>query len=364
MDEHEMSKSTNAANVNEPSFTTNRKHHFRLKKRWIVYLILLIGLVPYFCFRMASFGNKLRVLENAATSITQGDSVGPNHLCVATWNLAHGRGATDDNWAEGAQEKEFRIALIAEQITEWNADLVVLNEVDFSATWSGGYDQAKAIAEKAGYHYYLTQSNLDFGFAYGRWNFGNVLLSRYPIEDARVVSLTGVNAWEDWVVGAKRGFSCTVLVTDERRISVVGLHLESRGETTRVQQATDVIETCRGLAFPVLLAGDLNTTPRNAPHSQADEQGKNAFEEVIRETGMSYSPLAKPNSNELTFPSDAPRSTIDWILFNSDAFELVDQTVVQSLLSDHLPVVAEFSIKTRDTMGQRIGVARRTGKQE
>ncbi|MFT7632968.1 MAG: endonuclease/exonuclease/phosphatase (EEP) superfamily protein YafD [Mariniblastus sp.] len=118
------------------------------------------------------------------------------------------------------------------------------------------------------------------------------------------------------------------------------------------------------MAYPVLLAGDLNTTPRIAPHSQADEQGKNAFEEVIRETGISYSPLAKPNSNELTFPSDEPRSTIGWILFNSDAFELVDQTVVPSLLSDHLPVVAEFSIQACDTMGQGTGVARRTGKQE
>ena len=251
---------------------------------------------------------------------------------------------TFDNWEEGSDGKRKRVDQIADQIRDLNADLVILNEVDFSATWSGGLDQATAIAQRAGYRYLVKQSNLDFGFIYGRWHFGNVLLSKYPIRESKVVEFAGVNGWEDWVVGSKRGFACTVQLAPDSHVSIVGLHLESRGEAVRVNEVPDVIDVLSKLEQPIVLAGDLNTTPSHAPHSSTNGQGQNAFELLIEKSGLSFSPTGTPTPDEYTFSTMQPQSVIDWILFESLRLKLVDQQVIKSQLSDHMPVVAEFEL--------------------
>lgn len=316
----------------------------RFKKRWFVFLILLVGLGPYFYFRATSFARKIQTIDFSDAASVGATPEFSGTLRVACWNIAHGRGMTFDNWEEGHDEKSERIRQIAAEISSFDADLVVLNEVDFSATWSGGLDQANAIAQRAGYRYCLKQSNLDFGFIYGRWHFGNVLLSKYPISDAEVVEFAGVNAWEDWVVGSKRGFACTVQLAPETQVSVVGLHLESRSEAVRVKEVPDVCKVTGRLKHPILLAGDLNTTPAHAPHSSTDTDGENAFELLVKQSGLSFSPSNVPAPDEYTFSTMQPQSVIDWIMFESMHLKLIDQHVVNSQLSDHLPVVAEFKL--------------------
>lgn len=314
----------------------------RFRKRWLLYLLLLIVLGPYLFFRATSFARKIQTLEfETATPVVEFDHT----IRVATWNIAHGRGATFDNWAGDGDSKQQRLEEISKLIVEMDADIVVLNEVDFSSTWSGGYDQAATIARLTGYRYMVKQSNLDFGFVYGRWHFGNVLLSRFPVSDAEVVQFAPMNQWESWVVGCKRGLACTVELGPENSVSVVGLHLESRSESVRVKEAADVARVVKRLKHPMIVAGDLNTTPPGAPRSSADEDGKNAFEELINATGLSYSPSVSPTEQELTFSAMDPQTTIDWILFAQPNLTLVDQKVISTQLSDHLPVVAEFRVE-------------------
>lgn len=325
---------------NDPSATSRpslKKRRF--KKRWLVYFLLLVGLGPYLVFRVTSSTRKIQFFEfNNAAEVADLD--GP--LRVATWNIAHGRGATFDNWAEGGDSKQERLRKISQLIVDMDADIVVLNEVDFCSTWSGGHDQAVTIAQQTGYPYLIKQSNLDFGFIYGRWHFGNVILSRYPVSNIRVVEFAPVNEWESWLVGCKRGVACTVELGPENSVSVMGLHLESRGETVRVKEVGDVNRVASHLEKPLILAGDLNTTPTIAPQSNLDANGRNAFEELVSLTGLSYSPALSPAKDELTFPAFGPKTTIDWILFSGDTFSLVEQEVIETQLSDHLPVLAEF----------------------
>ena len=314
----------------------------RFRKRWIPLLLLLVVFGPYLFFRATSFSRKLQSIELATGESTKFTG----KLRVAVWNIAHGRGQTFTNLEGSGAEKRDRVIEIANEIKTFNADVVVLNEVDFCATWSGGYDQADLIAEQAGYRYVLKQSNLDFGFIYGRWHFGNVLMSKFPIKDCEVVSFEPVNRWEDWVVGAKRGLGCTVELNGEVKLSVVGLHLEARSESVRVKEVRDVAEFTSRQEHPLLLMGDLNTTPKIAPYSNTNESGENAFEELVSTTGLSYSPSDVPLESEFTFSSMDPRSVIDWVLFESPELTLVEQKVVRSPLSDHFPAVAEFQIRT------------------
>jgi len=158
-------------------------------------------------------------------------------LSIVSFNIAHGRGTASSNWAEGGQPKQERIAAIAQKLKTIDADIVVLNEVDFNSTWSGGHNQAEAIAIAAGYRYRLEQRNLDFGFIYGSWQFGNTILSHYPIVDAQQIDFPPEKAWEDWLVGCKRGALATVRLTPDKTIRVGAVHLEHRSETVRAAGA-------------------------------------------------------------------------------------------------------------------------------
>ena len=128
---------------------------------------------------------------------------------------------------------------------------------------------------------------------------------------------------------------------------MIGLHLEARGETVRVKEVADVDRVAKRMAHPLIVAGDLNTTPPLAPLSNTDSNGKNAFEELIKTTGLSYSPALAPTEQELTFPALGPKTTIDWILFAEPSLFLIDQEVISTQLSDHLPVVAEFRVEKK-----------------
>ena len=342
-DKTEAEKSSVPLVADARTIESKSKSPRRFKKRWLLCLLLLIALGPYFFFRATSFARKIQTLEfETIVPVAEFDQT----LRVAIWNIAHGRGAIFDNWAGDGDSKQERLKEISELIVELDADVVVLNEVDFCATWSGGYDQAETIAELTGYRYVVKQANLDFGFIYGRWHFGNVLLSRFPVSDVEVVEFAPVNFWESWVVGCKRGLSCTVELDPENSVSVIGLHLEARGETVRVKEANDVARFAERLNHPLIVAGDLNTTPPVAPLSKTGIEGNNAFEELVKSTELSYSPDQAPTEKELTFPAFGPETTIDWILFTEPSLSLVEQRVVSSQLSDHLPVVAEFRLKS------------------
>ncbi len=328
------------------SFLKSRR--FRL-----ILIALAIVLLPFVFFRLTSEARKLVRCDYPEVEVDSTgqkfDSSASSILRVATWNIAHGRGAGDSNWEQGGDEKRNRVDQISEQIRAFDADVVILNEVDFSATWSGGNDQARQIALKAGYPFCIKQANLDFGFLYGRWYFGNVILSRFPVSDAKVVPLKPLNEWESWLVGNKRGLSCIVELPGNRKISVVGLHLESRGEAIRVKQIDDVARHLGQLPSPIIVAGDLNTTPSNFPNSRSDGDGINAFDKLIRQTQFSYKPddiedSADSTSALMTYSTLDPKSIIDWVLFSHE-LKLNDQQTINTQLSDHRPVIATIELK-------------------
>lgn len=331
------SKSSSSGSVHEP----------RVKRWWLIASIILLAilLLPYLFYRTTSDLRKLSRSDfpSIAFSNIEMKPDASTFFRLATWNIAHGRGSGDDNWKEGGDEKLERIKQIAATIRTFDADVVVLNEVDFSATWSGGMDQAELIAQHSGYPVCIKQANLDFGFIYGRWFFGNVILSRLPVSAEKVVELKPLADWESWLVGNKRGVSCSIKVSPHHSVSVVGLHLESRGEPIRVQQIDDVARHCGQLFSPIIIAGDLNTTPQNFPNSQTNADGISAFDKLIEQTQFAFRPDAVTGTESLTFSTINPTALIDWILLSHE-LKRIDQAVVDNQLSDHRPVIATIEL--------------------
>ena len=325
----------------EASRTATIRRRFR--RMMVGGLLFGILLGPYLFYRANSIQERVRVFK---TDVNEGAREDDGIIDLMVWNIAHGRGVANSNWEEGSTLKANRVMQIAAFIRDINPDVVVLNEVDFSAMWSGGFNQAAAIAEAAGFPYYARQVNLDFGFIFGRFQFGNVILSRFPIVNASVIDLPAFRDWEDWLVGCKRGLMSQLDLGSNRIINLAALHLDYRSEACRVDSVTSLIPRFQEVERPLIVAGDLNTTPSTAPYSSETPSGENAFDLLIESTGLQPAPLQVLNVDQLTFPAWAPKRAIDWVLYQPQFFQMESHQVLPSQLSDHLPVMVRLKIKS------------------
>ena len=166
--------------------------------------LCVVAMGPYVISRLRSTERQIRVRSHPVHGPGPASNEPLATIRVLTYNVAHGRGATDDNWEGTAAEKRNRIEEIATLIADAEAHVVVLNEVDFSSTWSGHQNQAEAIARKAGFPYWVEQRNLDFRFVYGSWKFGNAVLSKFPVNGARLVGFPALRSSEQIFAGCKR----------------------------------------------------------------------------------------------------------------------------------------------------------------
>ena len=313
-------------------------------KRWSARLLLVgLGLVfiPYACSRIASPWRCVSL--HARANQTPSPNVAPQRLRVFTYNIAHGRGPIDDNWKGGsAQERLTRLNQIGDLLKELNADIVVLNEVDFDSSWSFGVNQAAHLAEHAGYPYWIEQRNLDFRVLWRTWRFGNAVLSRYPIVEAYKVSLPGEVGWETILAGKKRGVLCEV-DANGTKFRLLAAHLSHRSEPVRVASAQIILKLAEAANTPLLVAGDLNSTPPGFPHSHTDADGKNAMDVFDASGRFARRPESAPQEPGMTYPSIDGQSVIDWILI-PESWQFRDYQVKLSELSDHRPVFAEIDI--------------------
>jgi len=291
----------------------------RLWRRYLLLSVaglLFIGLGPYLYSRLAASSRICRIYSDSETT-PRASNFDPDSLSVVIFNIAHGRGPVDSNLEEGGQQKKERIQRIAEFLQQTDADIVILNEVDFSSTWSGHQNQAQAIAAAAGYPFRGEQRNLDFRFIYGSWKFGNAILSRFPISSSTVIDYPPVRWWEPYLVGKKRGAMFSVKLPNDQTINVVPVHLEHRSEEAR-------------------------STPTGMSGTRSVEGLGNTID-LLNRSELLNGPTLEGTDNDFTYPSDEPRIAIDWI-FTTQNSELIEHRVIQSDLSDHLPVLARIRL--------------------
>ena len=331
----------------------------RIQERWRILplwrraalaglLILLVVFGPYLFSRVASPWRRLKVVgpsgpvSEASAASPALDRSAP--LRLVAYNIAHGRGLATSNWDGGDKvERLARLDAIAALLSEVDADIVVLNEVDFDSSWSHSVNQAAYLAEKAGYPYRVEERNLDFRMLGWTWRFGNAVLSRHPIVDAAVVDLPGFSTWETAAAGKKRAVQADVALGG-LTVRVVGAHLSHRDEELRVRSAQQLTDLAQASSHSLIVAGDLNSTPPGFPQSVSDPSGANAV--AVLDAGRAFlrHPLSTPDPAAMTFHSDRPRSVIDWILIPSH-WHFAAYRSIDTKLSDHRPVVASIEIR-------------------
>jgi endonuclease/exonuclease/phosphatase family metal-dependent hydrolase len=242
-------------------------------------------------------------------------------LRIVTYNVHKCRG----------MDRRVRPGRIADVLAETKADVVALQEVLSVEGRERERDQARFLATELGMDYHIGENRRLRGGAYG-----NVILSRLPIESVQNYDIT-------WRGRERRGcLRADVRVREGGLLHVFNVHLgtafiERRHQARRL--ISPEILGHRELRGARLVLGDFNEWTRGLASRLLGSHFKSAD---IR------SHLRRAR----TYPGVLPLLHLDHIYYD-EALELRELTLHRSrtalIASDHLPLVADFHLKRRES---------------
>jgi endonuclease/exonuclease/phosphatase family metal-dependent hydrolase len=277
----------------------------------------------------------LAAVAALGTSCASAPADTPATFRVMTYNI----------FAGNDLERQSNLARIAALIDSLQVDVVLLQEVDRRTARSGRVDQAAVLAERTGMHAVFGRS-MDFDGG----EYGNGILSRWPVQSWRVVPLQPEAAEASGHVdpaqsaasqpaqqpGAAqptepRSVLHVVLDAAGGALHVLNTHVDHRAESAaRKAQVLELLAYVAD-AVPrdarVVFGGDLNARPEAAEVRSLAV----LFSDVWPSCGAGDGP---------TFRSDAPDRRIDYIMLAN--LQCTAARVLDTTLSDHRPVVADI----------------------
>lgn len=229
-------------------------------------------------------------------------------LRVMTYNLRFGERAS--------------LEQIAEHIRAFKPDFVALQEVDSKTYRERAPEQnGKDFITELGYRtemYPLYGKSIVYKDGY----YGIGILSAHPYFKVEKLMLPRPQEKEQRVM--LRG---TFEVNGTDTLTFACTHLDYFAEDTRFLQIRTITEKLLESPYPVILGGDFNARPDS---------------KTIRK-GMGDWKLL--TDDDLTFPAEKPSIKIDYLWGDPKSnWRIVRTQAVQSLLSDHLPIVTELEL--------------------
>lgn len=227
---------------------------------------------------------------------------------VMTYNLRFG---------ERASLEQF-----AEHIKAFKPDFVALQEVDSKTYRERAPKQnGKDFITELGYRtemYPLYGKSIVYKDGY----YGIGILSKHPYFKVEKMMLPRLQKKEQRVM-----LQGTFEINGKDTITFACTHLDYFAEDTRFVQIQMITEALSKSPYPTILGGDFNARPDS---------------KTIRKGMADWKLLT---DNDLTFPSDKPSIKIDYLWGDPESdWRIVRTQAVQSLLSDHLPVVTELEL--------------------
>jgi len=207
----------------------------------------------------------------------------------------------------------------ARVIQATDPDIVVLNEVDSGTARSFGVLQADSLGALLNLHATFGRS-----IDYDGGQYGNALLSRYPIVNFRIVDLSTDSLREG------RSIFISQIDMEGDTLTIMGTHI-GLSPQERNEQINQIIEVLAD-EHNYILAGDFNFEPTSENYQIITRYVRDGLKE------LSPSPAT-------TFPADNPDRRIDYI-FVSEAIEVVQSDDFQwpekTSASDHQPQILHF----------------------
>ena len=259
----------------------------------------LLGLIALLLFGVSNAGP---VPAATATKKT---------LRIMTYNIHVGVG----------MDKKLNLERIAEVINRERPDLVGLQEVDRGVKRTEGKDQIAELAK-------LTR--MDFSFAhnldYQGGQYGVAILSRFLIQHA------DHQKYENRRETERRGMLRVEVEVDGKKLNFVTTHLDYQYEDGRLFETEQLLRLVDGVAGPLIIAGDFNDEPKGSAYKLMRSKFDDAW--------------AGNKTEGFTYPADKAAKRIDYIFYRaSDRVRVKKVWIVNTLASDHLPVMAELEIR-------------------
>ena len=218
-------------------------------------------------------------------------------------------------------DKKLDLQRIADVINKEKPDLVGLQEVDRGVKRTEGKDE---IAELA------AMTKMEFAFApnldYQGGKYGVAILSRLPIR--KTVHFMFNNKRE----AERRGMLEIEIDLDGKLVTFVTTHLDYQYEDGRLFEAGQLLKLLLDTDGPLIVVADLNDTPDGSAYKLIDVPFDDAWI------------ASKAKGDGFSYPADKPVKRIDHIFYRGHV-RSKKAWVVETLASDHVPVVAELEIQ-------------------
>jgi endonuclease/exonuclease/phosphatase family metal-dependent hydrolase len=231
-------------------------------------------------------------------------------LRIVTWNIHHARGL----------DKRVDVGRIADELRALDADLVLLQEVDVGARRSAGADIPSELAARLEMHAAF-EKNID----YQGGEYGNAILSRWPVVTRENLHYAMLRP------GERRGLLTVSVDAPDGPLAIGCTHIDAReDDAERLQNVGEILAT---VAARDLLAvgGDFNDLPESRVHGALCGPLLDCWVEAGARAGGE------------TYPADAPRKRIDWLLRSPDCGWRTELArVVRTAASDHRAVVFDL----------------------
>ena len=273
-----------------------------------------VGTLTPFLFRLAVLATLLVLVPHAFAKT----------LRVMTYNIHVGVG----------MDKKLDLQRIADVINKEKPDLVGLQEVDRGVQRTQRIDEIAELSK-------LTRMEYAFAFnlPYQGGQYGVAILSRFPIR------ATEHRLYKNLREAERRGFIRAEVKIAGRVVNFVTTHLDYQHDDGRLFEAQQMLAFLSNVKGPLIVVGDFNDIPtgqtsRLMREKFDDSWVRQSYREWLdgshREHGFSY-------------PADKPTKRIDYIFTRrSDEIRTKRVWVVNTLASDHVPVVADLEIGSQN----------------
>lgn len=242
----------------------------------------------------------------------------PAELKIVTWNI----------------ERGVRLSAIAATLQEFDADVVLLQEVDRFADRSGNRDIALELGKALGMHWATVGEFQEIGEGgRGRGATSNqAILSRFPILNPQPIVFSRQKLWR-WRVNPmqpRRG-SRVAIRAETAGVTFYNLHLESGdADDVRREQLEEVLRLHGAAPSAVtVIGGDLNTGDR-ARAGMLQRMADAGFIDALGPVG------SRRTSSKYVQP-------VDWI-FVRGANALGGRVEQREGISDHYPLVSTVAL--------------------
>lgn len=295
----------------------------------------------------------------AITSTSNFYKIPKDTLSIMTYNIGWLSGMTNNKPVERSLDfYETNAESLIGLLETHQVDILALQEIDFGSDRSFNFDQLELVRERMRYPFTAKAVNWDKRYVpfpnwppkhhFGKVNSGQAIASRLPIQSNTVEKLIKPVDQNYFYKSfyLDRLIQCNTILVGGHEVLLMNVHLEAFSEKTRDLHLERVFELFENAIQkgPTILLGDFNE-PMTL---QGDSKMNMFYDHPDMGSAITKKQLSTHLEHHFTFSSETPDRKIDYIFYSSKFIEAMKGGTIKetNLLSDHLPVMMRFSLKT------------------